>query len=165
MDRGSCSKINHITWGKLSVPFFQLINNLASFKNWPPQNVSVNISVIWFFVDICSIIMILSTTYNQKWCNGTDKTFVPVLVQWFVVITVQILLCSNLRQVTLVVLVWTLRIFYASSSSRLTIPITSQSEIYSAIYSVSVVLSVIKYCIFLAHIIGQLEYFITYPVR
>ena len=58
----------------------------------------------------------------------------------------------------------TLKPFTFSSSSRLTIPTTPQREVDSAMYSDSVVLSTIKYCILLDHISGQPEYIIMYPV-
>ena len=77
----------------------------------------------------------------------------------------KILLSSNVRQLDLVVLMWKLKPFPFSCSSRLAIPITLQIAVDSEMYSDSVVLSAIKYCILLAHIIGQPAYIITYPVR
>ena len=59
----------------------------------------------------------------------------------------------------------TLKPFTFISSSKLTTPITSRSAVDSAIYLALVVLSAIKYCILIAHIIEQLVYIITYPVR
>ena len=67
-------------------------------------------------------------------------------------------LSSNLRQVSLGILVWMLKPFPFSSCSILMTQITSLREFDSLIYSASLVLSVIKYCILLAHII------IPYPV-
>ena len=87
------------------------------------------------------------------------------MVRWFVEIYMQFLLSSNVRQVNLGVMAWTLKPFHFSSYSRLTIPITSQKAVNSAMYSASVVLSAIWYCILLDHIIGQPAYIITYPVR
>ena len=114
---------------------------------------------------MCSVVMVFCTTCEQTLCNCTNKYFVLGLMRWFVSISMQFLLSSNVRQVTLVVLVCTLKPFYFSSSSKLIIPITSQNHFDSAIYLSSVVLSVIKYCIFLAHIIGQPAYIITYLIR
>ena len=90
--------------------------------------------------------------------------FCSSLVRWFVSIPMQILLTSNVWQVALVLLVWTLKPFPFSSSSMLKIPITSQKAVASSVYSDSVILSTIKYCILLAHIIRQTEYIITYLV-
>ena len=58
-----------------------------------------------------------------------------------------------------------LKKFPFSSSIRLRIPITSRSAVVSTIYLASVVLSAIKYCILLSHIIGQPAYIIMYPVH
>ena len=60
---------------------------------------------------------------------------------------------------------WTLKQFPFSSSSWFTIPITSQRAVDSAMYSASLVLSVLKYYILLDHIIGQPSYIIMYTVR
>ena len=60
-------------------------------------------------------------------------------------------------QVTLGLLVWTLKPFPFSSLSGLVVIITSQRAVDSAIYSASVIL--------LAHIIVQQAYIIMYPVR
>ena len=86
-------------------------------------------------------------------------------MQRFVSISMHILLSSNVRQPTLVVLVWTLKSFPFSSYSRLMIPITLQRAVDSVIYSAVMVISAIRYCILLAHMIRQLAYIITYPVR
>ena len=57
----------------------------------------------------------------------------------------QILLSSNVKQVTLGVLVWMLKPFTFSSTSRLTITITSRNAVDSTMYSALVVLSETKY--------------------
>ena len=113
-------------------------------------------------MDICLTVMVLCTKCKQKICNCTYNFCFLGLVQWFVEIYMQLLLSSNVIQVTLGVLVWTLKPFPFSSVSSLEIPITSRSAVDSAMYSALVVLSAIKYCILLAHIIGQTVYIIMY---
>ena len=62
------------------------------------------------------------------------------------------LLSSNMRQVTLGVLVCTLKPFSFSYSSKLTISITSCSAVDSAMYLALVVMSAITYYILIASI-------------
>ena len=102
---------------------------------------------------------------QEKLCNRIYKCFVLGMVWLFVVICMQLLLSSNVIQVTLGVLVWTLKEFTFSYSSRLKIPITAQRAVGSAMYLSLVVLSAINYCIVLAHIIGQPAYIIMYLVH
>ena len=68
--------------------------------------------------------MLLHTT-----CKQSDLTIhtniIRGLVQWFVEISMQILLSSNVRQVYLGVLMWALKSFPFSSYSRFKITITS----------------------------------------
>ena len=80
-------------------------------------------------------------------------------------ISIQLLFSSNVLQVTLGLLVWTLKPFPFSYSSRLKIPITSRRAFDGTMYLALVVLSAIKYCILLSHIIGQPTYIITFPVH
>ena len=77
-------------------------------------------------------------------------------MRWFVKNSLQILLYSNVRQETLGVLVWTLKKSPLSYYSKFIIPINPQRAVDSAIYSALVVLSSIKYCILITHIIGKL---------
>ena len=77
------------------------INWFLNFSNWYLGNGFVKISATCSLAEICSIWVVLFTTYDLKWFNLTDKCLVSARVLWLVTISMQILLYSMTLHITL----------------------------------------------------------------
>ena len=68
----------------------QDINWFHKLSKWSLGNDFVKKSATCYLVDICSIFMVLFTTYHLKWFNLTDKCLVRTHVLWLVSISMKL---------------------------------------------------------------------------
>ena len=121
-------------------------------------------SASWFFVATCSIVMVLSTRCDLKWCSLIERCFVRGRFLWDVAILIQLGLSSNVLQTILGVDLLMGRPLDSRYYKMWMIPITSRRAVESAIYSAAVVLRAIRDYIVDFHTRGPPVYVMTKPV-
>ena len=117
-------------------------------------------SASWFPVEMCSIVMVLLMTWEQKEWRKIAKCFVQGKLQWSVAIFEQVRLSSNVHHSILGVSEWMENFMSQSSSSRWIMLMTSCNNEDRAMYSASVMLSAISDCMMLFHKMGHHIYMI-----
>ena len=125
----------------------------------------VKMSANWLSIWMYSIPMVLSTTWDRKWCSRIEKCLVRGRVRWFVASLMQLMLPSKVRHLIFGV-EWCIgKPLDFKSGIKLIILITERRAKDKATYSASIVLSAVINCIELFHSKGQPAYMTTNPVR
>ena len=106
----------------------------------------VNRSAIWFFVEICSMEMVLFTTWERKWCRRIERCLVRGRLRWLVASLMQLMLSSKVRHWMVGVSLWMSNWNCFNSCNKWMMLMTSRRAVDRAMYSASVVLKAIKLC-------------------